>query len=116
MQPIADGHVVIISGPSGAGKSTVVNRLLEACKLPLAKSICATTRPSRQGEADGVDYHFLSRDEFFARRDRGEFLEHKEVFGQGRWYGTLKSEVTTGLNAGKWVVLEIDVEGMLSAL
>ena len=65
---------------------------------------------------DGSDYHFLSPEEFFAHRDRGEFLEFKEVFGRGHWYGTLKSEVTTGLNAGKWVLLEIDVEGMVSAL
>lgn len=116
MQPPAPGRVVILSGPSGAGKSTVVARLLESAPVPLILSVSATTRPPRKGERDGGDYHFLSREEFFARRDRGEFLEFKEVFGRGHWYGTLREEVATGLNAGKWVVLEIDVEGMLSAL
>lgn len=116
MPSITPGKVVIVSGPSGAGKSTVMSGLLAAAPVPLVMSVSATTRPPRAGEQDGGDYHFLSREEFFARRDRGEFLEYKEVFGRGQWYGTLKSEVTTGLNAGKWVVLEIDVEGMLSAL
>lgn len=116
MQSSPSGNVVIVSGPSGAGKSTVVARLLRECPLPLALSVSATTRPPRDGEQDGVNYYFLSRDEFFARRERSEFLEYKEVFGRGHWYGTLQSEVTTGLNAGKWVLLEIDVEGMLSAL
>ncbi len=71
----------------------------------------ATTRPPRTGETDCVDYHFLSADEFASRHKRGKFLECFEVFNQGHWYGTLRSEVTTGLAAGKWVVLEIDVQG-----
>ena len=79
--------------------------------MPLVRSVSATTRPPRSGETDGVDYHFLSDDEFQLRRQRGDFLECFEVFGQGHWYGTLWSEVTTGLAAGKWVVLEIDVQG-----
>ena len=75
------------------------------------RSVSATTRPPRNGEIDGVDYHFVSDDEFQCRRKRGDFLECFEVFGHGYWYGTLWSEVTTGLAAGKWVVLEIDVQG-----
>jgi len=110
------GKLVIISGPAGAGKSTVVRRLLEECKLPLVLSVSATTRPPRPTEQNGVDYHFLTLEQFEQRRQLGEFLECKEVFKLGHWYGTLRSEVTTGLKAGKWVILEIDVEGALAAI
>jgi guanylate kinase len=110
------GKLVIISGPSGAGKSTVVRQVLEECPLPLTLSVSATTRAPRSGESDGVDYYFLTREEFFRRRDNKEFLECKEVFGRGDWYGTLRGTVTAGLEQGKWVVLEIDVEGALSVL
>jgi len=110
------GKVVIISGPSGAGKSTVVERLLTSCPVPLRVSVSATTRAPRPGEQDGVHYHFLSHEEFARRRRQGEFLECKEVFGQGDWYGTLRSEVATGHAAGKWVLLEIDVQGALTVL
>jgi len=110
------GHLVIISGPSGAGKSTVVRQLLEQCDLPLTLSVSATTRKPRPSERDGVDYFFLTHDEFRERRLAGDFLECKEVFGRGDWYGTLQSQVAAGLEAGKWVILEIDVEGTLSVL
>lgn len=110
------GKLVIFSGPSGAGKSTVVQRLLAECELPLELSVSATTRPPREGEKDGVAYHFLSKTEFADRRENGEFLEWKEVFSRGDWYGTLRSTVTAGLTEGKWVVLEIDVEGALMVL
>lgn len=110
------GHVVVISGPSGAGKSTVVRQLLRDCPLPLALSVSATTRKPRPGEQDGIHYHFLSHDEFARRIQAGEFVEYKEVFGRGDWYGTLQSEVASGLAAGKWVILEIDVEGALAVL
>ncbi len=110
------GRLVIISGPSGAGKSTVVRRLLEQCPLPLVLSVSATTRQPRPGERDGVEYHFLPEDEFRRRRETSDFLEWKEVFGRGHWYGTLRSETEAGLAAGKWVILEIDVEGALMVL
>ena len=110
------GGLVIISGPSGAGKSTVVHQLLRQKQLPLVLSVSATTRTPRPGETDGVNYHFLSKDDFQRRREAGEFLEFKEVFGRGDWYGTLQSEVASGLEAGKWVILEIDVEGAMSVL
>ena len=116
MNASSAGKLVILSGPSGAGKSTVVKQLLATCPLPLELSVSATTRPPRAGERDGVDYHFLSREEFALRRERGEFLECKEVFGRGDWYGTLAAPVTAGLRAGKWVLLEIDVEGGLAVL
>jgi guanylate kinase len=111
-----DGHLVIVSGPSGAGKSTVVRSLLDLCPLPLVLSISATTRPARTSEVDGLDYHFFSEQEFREHREKGEFLECKEVFGRGYWYGTLKQPVTTGLEAGNWVILEIDVEGAASVM
>ena len=112
----AQAKLVIISGPSGAGKSTVVKRLLTSCELPLALSVSATTRKPRPGEQDGVDYFFLTSNEFSQRREASEFLECKEVFGRGDWYGTMRSVVTAGLTAGKWVILEIDVEGAMSVL
>ncbi|MCL4202147.1 MAG: guanylate kinase [Pirellulaceae bacterium] len=110
------GKLVIVSGPSGAGKSTVVWRLLEVCRLPLKLSVSATTRSPRPGEIDGREYHFLTVEEFLRRRDNDEFLESKEVFGRGDYYGTLRSETASGLSQGKWVILEIDVEGALAVL
>lgn len=110
------GRLVIISGPSGAGKSTVVQRLLADCQMPIKLSVSATTRRPRQGEVDGVHYHFLSQEDFHEKRLEGQFLECKEVFGRGDWYGTLRGEVATGYAEGKWVLLEIDVEGALAVL
>lgn len=110
------GKLIVISGPSGAGKSTVVRRLIETSELPLVLSISATTRPPRPGEVHGRDYYFLDASDFDRRRFADEFLECKEVFGRGYWYGTLRNEVSTGLNQGKWVILEIDVQGALSVL
>ena len=110
------GKLVIISGPSGSGKSTVVKRLLVESEQPLVLSISATTRPPRVGEENGREYLFLTDGEFQARRRAGEFLECKEVFGRGYWYGTLRNAVLTGLKEGKWVLLEIDVQGALAVL
>ncbi|MCE3017743.1 MAG: guanylate kinase [Pirellula sp.] len=110
------GKLIIISGPSGAGKSSVVKRLIAESSLPLTLSVSATTRLPRPGEVDGRDYHFLSHEDFSLRRERGEFLECKEVFGRGTWYGTLLETVSTGLNLGKWLILEIDVQGALAVL
>jgi guanylate kinase len=111
MEGAPNGRVVVISGPSGVGKTTLVDRLFQACPLPLVRSVSATTRPPRGGEADGVDYHFVSPERFQELRDQGQFLECCEVFGHGCWYGTLWSEVRAGIEAGKWVVLNIDVHG-----
>jgi guanylate kinase len=110
------GRLVVVSGPSGVGKTTVLERLLATCRLPLRRSVSATTRAPRPGERDGVDYHFLSREEFARRRRRGDFLECFDVFGRGEWYGTLLSEVAPSLDAGKWVVLGIDVQGALAVM
>ena len=110
------GRLVVISGPSGAGKSTIVRRLADACSVPLRLSVSATTRKPRPGEIDGVHYHFLTKEQFAERRARGEFLECKEVFGCGDWYGTPESEVEAGFAEGRWMLLEIDVEGAMSVL
>lgn len=110
------GKLIILSGPSGAGKSTVVRHLLTDCPLPLVLSVSATTRQPRVGEVDGKDYHFVDHEEFGRMRAAGEFLECKEVFGRGDWYGTIASQVDCGLNDGKWVILEIDVKGALQVM
>jgi len=112
----AHGKLIIVSGPSGSGKTTLLNRLAEDPPGPVRFSVSATTRPPRPGEVEGEDYYFLSREEFDRRRQRGEFLECFEVFGRGHWYGTLKSEVAPSLAEGKWVILEIDVNGMLAVV
>jgi guanylate kinase len=113
---MAKGRLVVVSGPSGAGKTSVMQRVFQTCRMPLVHSVSATTRPPRNGEIDGVHYHFLSEEDFLSRQKRGDFLESFQVFNHGHWYGTLRSEVTTGLTAGKWVVLEIDVQGALAVV
>jgi guanylate kinase len=109
-------RLVIVSGPSGVGKTTVVQEVMRRAPVPLAVSVSATTRPPRPGEVDGIDYHFLTNDDFQLRRQRGEFIECFEVFGKGHWYGSLLSEITAGFLAEKWVVLNIDVQGALTVM
>ncbi len=101
-------RVFVITGPSGVGKGTLIKRLLTA--VPHLKlSISATTRAPREGEVDGVDYHFLSGEEFKARIDENDFLEWATY--SGNRYGTLRSDVERCLAAGESVVLEIEVQG-----
>ena len=109
------GKLIVISGPSGAGKSTVVSRLINECPLPLELSVSATTRPARGDDEPGKNYIFLSDKEFQEKVKQGEFLEYVEVFGRGHWYGTLREQVSSGLDAGNWIILEIDVEGAQKA-
>lgn len=111
MQDGKRGKVVVVSGPSGAGKGTVVRQFLKCPPVPFVESVSATTRAPRPGEVDGVDYRFLSEEEFLRRQKNGEFLECFQVFRRGYWYGTLIQDVEPNLAAGKWVLLEIDVNG-----
>lgn len=111
-----EGRLIIFSGPSGVGKTTVLAAIFAACKRPLLMSVSATTRPQREGETAGTSYHYLSDQEFKQRIEGDEFLEFTEVFGRGHWYGTLKETVKAGLADGKWVILEIDVEGAQKVL
>jgi guanylate kinase len=100
--------VFVITGPSGVGKGTLIGELLR--RVPgLELSVSATTRPPREGEVDGRDYHFLSREEFDRRANEGEFLEHATY--SGHRYGTLRGEVERRLADGISVVLEIEVQG-----
>jgi guanylate kinase len=100
--------VFVITGPSGVGKGTLIARLLERID-DLELSVSATTRSPRAGERDGLDYHFLDPDEFERRAGEGDFLEHAAY--SGHRYGTLRSEVNRRLEAGRSVVLEIEVQG-----
>jgi guanylate kinase len=101
-------QVFVITGPSGVGKGTLIRLLRE--RIPeLALAVSATTRAPRPGETDGVDYHFLSDEEFARRVRAGEFVEWAEY--SGRRYGTLRSELQRHVDAGRPVVLEIEVQG-----
>ena len=110
-QPSPATNLIILSGPSGVGKSTVLRSLLTRYPGRLRLSVSATTRHPRPGERDGIDYFFLSPEEFARRRQAGDFLECCEVFGRGHWYGTLLSEVRPSPGDQKWVILDIDVDG-----
>ena len=101
--------LIIFSAPSGSGKSTIINYLLGQ-GLNMAFSISATSRPPRGQEQHGVEYFFLTPEEFRQRIADNEFLEYEEVY-QDRFYGTLKSQVENQLNAGQNVIFDVDVVG-----
>lgn len=100
--------LLVLSAPSGGGKSSIARNLLQG-RDDLGYSVSATTRPMREGEREGVDYHFLSREEFLRRREAGEFLE-TATYG-GHLYGTLRSEIDRIFSRGRHAVLDIEIEG-----
>ena len=104
------GNLIVISGTSGAGKDSIVERLLKINR-DTCLSISATTRSPRGQEKDGVDYFFLTREEFEKKIEDNEFLEYAEY--NGNYYGTPKSGITDKLNAGKDVLLVIEIQGAL---
>lgn len=105
--PSSRGKIVVISGPSGSGKTTVCDALLSDPSV--TRSVSATTRPARPGERDGGHYHFLSREQFGARAERGYFAEYAEY--DGELYGTPREPLEEALAAGRTVLVEIDVQG-----
>lgn len=102
------GMLLVISGPSGAGKGTIFKKLL-ANDESLSFSVSVTTRGAREGEVDGVDYFFISNEEYDKLLEEDAFLEHATVHGNR--YGTLKSQVQKIMDSGKSVVLDIDPQG-----
>lgn len=105
------GKLLIFSAPSGSGKSTIIGWLMENHpELNLAFSISCTSREPRGTEQDGVEYFFITAEEFRRRIEAGEFLEYEEVY-ENRFYGTLKSQVERQLKAGQNVVFDVDVKG-----
>jgi len=104
------GLLIILSSPSGAGKSTLAKRLM-AWDPTIRFSVSATTRPPREGEVDGVDYYFLSEDEFKRQVAAGEMLEHAYVFGH--FYGSPKGPVQEAIHAGRDVLFDVDWQGEL---
>ncbi len=104
--------VIIFCAPSGSGKSTIINSLMPRQELHLAFSISATTRAPRGQERDGVEYFFLTPEEFRRRIANDEFVEYEEVYTD-RFYGTLKAQVERQLADGQNVVFDVDVHGGL---
>jgi guanylate kinase len=101
--------MVLISGPSGCGKSTIIQRLISDARVEF--SISATTRPIREGEVEGVDYHFLTAEQFRSKVEEGAFIEYAEVYGN--LYGTLRAPMEAAIAAGRVFLVEIDVQGAL---
>lgn len=106
------GKIIIIAAPSGCGKSTIINALLEGGDLNLGFAVSATTRPPRDGESDGVNYYFMTEEQFRDHIAEGDFVEFEEVY-PGRFYGTLRSEVERITGAGHNIILDLDVNGAL---
>ena len=111
MEVASKGKLIIFSAPSGSGKSTIVQYLMkEHPELRLVFSVSCTSRAPRGTERNGIDYFFLSPDEFRQKISKGEFLEYEEVY-QDKFYRTLKSQVDSQANRGENVVFDVDVKG-----
>ncbi|MBR4445560.1 MAG: guanylate kinase [Solobacterium sp.] len=106
---MAKGLLIVISGPSGVGKGTVIKKFVDDPELKLAFSVSMTTRQKRAGEVEGVNYYYVTDEEFQKARENGELLESAQFVGN--WYGTPLAEVERLRNEGKNVLLEIEVNG-----
>ena len=107
------GKLIVFSAPSGAGKSTIVKHLIDHSGIDFGFSISATSRAPRGTEKHGVEYFFMTAEEFKQKIAEGAFIEYEEVYN-GCFYGTLKSEVERVLNSGKHMLFDVDVKGGLS--
>ncbi len=105
------GKLVVISAPSGSGKTTIAREMIRL-QPSLRFSVSATTRQKRDGEQEGEDYYFLSKEEFLRRVEAGEFVEWEELFGN--YYGTLKSELDRAIRDNRHLIFDVDVNGGLS--
>lgn len=104
------GKLIIISAPSGCGKSTIIGDIMDRGELDLQFSVSANNRKPREGEVDGVNYHFLTDEQFKDLIAEGAFVEYEQVY-PGRFYGTLRSEIQNRVKEGHNVILDIDVKG-----
>ncbi len=107
------GKIIVLSAPSGTGKSTIINKILDSGEFDLHFSVSATNRQPRPGEVPGVSYHFMTTDDFRQAIADNEFVEWEQVY-PGRFYGTLKSEISKKCAEGHNLVLDIDVKGALN--
>jgi guanylate kinase len=107
------GKIIVISAPSGCGKSTIIGSILDAGDIDMHFSVSATNRKPREGEENGVHYHFLTTEQFNDAIAENEFVEWEEVY-PGRYYGTLKSELNNALSNDRNIILDIDVKGAIN--
>lgn len=111
---MSKGHLIVVSGPSGVGKGTVIKRFINDPELKLSYSVSMTTRKRRPGEVDGVNYYFVSKEEFLKAVEDGELLEYAEFVGN--YYGTPLKKVNELLEQGRNVILEIEVQGFMQVI
>jgi guanylate kinase len=106
------GRLIVVAAPSGAGKTTILKKILTLFSKEVVFSISATTRPKRETETDGIEYHFLTEEEFTQKINKDEFVEWEKFYDY--YYGTYKSSLEENINSGKTLLLEVDVKGALS--
>lgn len=106
------GKIIVVSAPSGCGKSTIINSILGTGEIQMRFSVSATNRAPRVGEEDGVHYHFFTTEEFLNAIANDDFVEWEQVY-PGRYYGTLKRELSDAASRGENTILDIDVKGAL---